>query len=96
MLSLSSTNANTPRKQCQWWVAKYQTPILSNVLGEHALFHSENTGWHQIHRRRQHNANDRTPTFIEPQICARVFNVIIRLRLDAKIVDKHKAWQTAA
>ena len=33
---------------------------------------------------------------VEPQICAGGFNDVIWLRLDAKIVEKHKAWQTAA
>ena len=33
---------------------------------------------------------------MKSQICAGGFNDIIRLRLGAKIVDKHKAWQTAA
>ena len=37
-----------------------------------------------------------TPNFLEPQICAGRFNDVIWLRLDAKIVDKHKALQTAA
>ena len=33
---------------------------------------------------------------IEPQICAGGINDVIWLRLDAKIVDKHQALQTAA
>ena len=42
-------------------------------------------------------ASDRTTDlFIEPQICAGGFKDVILLWLDAKIVDKHKAWQTAA
>ena len=40
--------------------------------------------------------NGRTPNFIEPQICAGGFKDVIWLRMDAKIVDEHKAWQTAA
>ena len=89
MMSLSITNANTPPVQFPLWVAKYQTLIHSNVLGEHTLFHCENTGSHQVHCRRQHNASDRTPNFVEPQICAGGFNDILWLRLDAKTVDKH-------
>ena len=44
----------------------------------------------------QHRASDRTPNSREPQICTGGFSTVIWLRLDAKIVDKHKAWQTAA
>ena len=40
--------------------------------------------------------NGQTPNFIEPQICAGGFKDVIWLRMDAKIVDEHKAWQTAA
>ena len=43
-----------------------------------------------------HSASDRTPSFIEPQICAGGFKDVIWLRLDAKIIDKHKAWQAAS
>ena len=48
-------------------------------------------GW-----RWQHSASDRTPNSNEPQICTGGFSSVIWLRLDVKIVDKHKAWQTAA
>ena len=34
--------------------------------------------------------------FIEPQICAGGFSDVFRWKLDAKIVDKHEAWHTAA
>ena len=37
-----------------------------------------------MHRRRQHGASDRTPYFIEPQICAGGFSDVFRWRLDAK------------
>ena len=41
-----------------------------------------------------HSASDRTPNSSEPQICTSGFSTAIWLRLDAKIDDKHKAWQT--
>ena len=44
----------------------------------------------------QHSASDRTPNSTEPQICTGGFSTVIWLNLDAKIVDKYKAWQTAA
>ena len=68
----------------------------SSVLGEHALFHSENTGKHLITRRREQSASDGTSNFIEPQICASGFSDVFRWNLEDKIVDKYKAWQTAA
>ena len=49
-----------------------------------------------MHRRRELSASDRTPNFIEPQICAGGLSGVFWWRLDAKIVDKHKAWHTAA
>ena len=44
----------------------------------------------------QHSASDRTANSSEPQICSDGFSPVIWLRLDAKIVDKHKAWQNSS
>ena len=46
-------------------------------------------GWQWQH-------SDRTLYSSEPQICTGGFNTVIWLWLDSKIVDKHKALQTAA
>ena len=51
---------------------------------------------HTLQCPRENSDSDRTPHFIEPQICAGGFSDEFRWRLDAKIVDKHKAWHTAA
>ena len=48
-------------------------------------------GWHW-----QHSASDQTTNSSEPQICIRGFSTVIWLGLDAKTVDKHKAYHTAA
>ena len=44
----------------------------------------------------QHSASDQTPNSGEPQICTGGFSTVIWLRPGAKIVNKHKACQTAA
>ena len=41
-------------------------------------------------RQWQHCASDRTQNSSEPQICTGGFSTVMWLRLDAKIVDKHK------
>ena len=44
----------------------------------------------------QHGDSDGTPNSSEPHICTGGFSTAVWLRLDAKIADKHKVWQTAA
>ena len=77
--------------------------VFSEDIGVHESLIFGNTPW-KLHTRVvciggwqwQHSANDQTLNSSEPQICTGGFSTVIWLRLDAKIVDKHKAWQTAA
>ena len=72
--------------------------VFSGDIGVYESLIFGNPPWN-LHKRAaciggwqwQHSAGDWTSNFIEPQICAGGFNDVICLRLDAKIVDKHKA-----
>ena len=77
--------------------------MFSEDIGVYESLTFGNTPW-KLHTRGvciggwqwQHCASDLTPNSIEPQICTGGFSAVIVLRLDAKMVHKHKAWQTAA
>ena len=77
--------------------------VFSDDIGVYKSLKFGNTPW-KLHTRGvcigwwqwQHSASDRTPNSSEPQICTRGFSTVIWLMLDAQIVDKHKACQTAA
>ena len=81
------------------WIWCY--PVFSGEIGVYESLIFGNTSW-KLHRRGvciggwqcQNSASGRTPNSSEPQICTSWFSTVIWLMLDAKIVDKHKAWQS--
>ena len=84
-----------------------QTPLVCNVPGvlsniklSYTPMSSENTYYSTV--RIQDSTwfiiedSDGTSNFIENQICVDGFSDVFRWKLDAKMVEKYKACQTAA
>ena len=100
---ITSTVLPSTMNQVLYCILTVELYVFSEDIGVYESLIFGNTPW-TLHTRGvciggwqwQHSASDQTPNATDPQICIGGCSTVIWLSLDAKIVDKHKAWQTAA